>query len=443
MANYTKEQILHMAEEEDVEFIRLQFTDMFGYMKNVAVPVSQLKKAMDDQCVIDASYVPGFDMENENEVFLYPDLSTFTVLPWRPQQGKVARFICDLYQLDGTPYEDSSRMILKKVMNQAAQKGYEMQMNPECEFFLFHTDDNGMPTNVTHEKAGYMDTTPLDMGENARREMVLTLEAMGYSIEASRHELAPAQHKINFAYSDMLYAADEVMTFKVAVRTVARRNGLHATFMPKPIANTEGSGMHLSMRLMKDGKNAFYDPEDERGLSKEAYSFIAGLCAHIRQMSAICNPLVNSYKRLITGFEAPYDITWSCRQKNAMIRIPKMRGEQTTIKLRSPDASANPYLVMALCMAAGMDGIEKGMEPLPEVPLNVKKMSAAEKKRSGIETLPANLDEALSLMEKDEFMQDLLGENFMRLYLNSKRKEWQSYMEHVSEWELDHYLYQM
>lgn len=443
MSNYTREQILRMVEEEDVEFIRLQFTDLFGVLKNIAIPASRIGKAMDNQFVINASYIEGFDGDEECDLYLYPDLSTFAVLPWRPQQGKVARFICDLYDNDRKLYEGSPRAILKKVAQKAAAMGYELKLHPECEFFLFHTDDNGMPTNITHEQAGYMDTSPLDLGENARRDIVLTLEEMGYEIDSSRHEIAPAQHEIDFCYQNMLETADKLMTFKVAVRTIAKRHGLHATFMPKPSANVDGSGMHVNMRLFKSGKNAFYDAEDSLELSGDAYAFIAGILGHIKGISAICNPLVNSYKRLITGFEAPFDITWSVSQRAALLRVPYERGEETTVELRSPDGAANPYLVFALCMAAGLDGIERKLQPMRDVHVNPRKMDAESKLRAGIETLPANLNEALRELEQDTLAQDVLGSGFVKSYLKSKRREWESYMEQISEWELNQYLYRM
>ncbi|WP_346697550.1 glutamine synthetase family protein [Catenibacillus scindens] len=443
MKNYTKEQILHMVEEEDVEFIRLQFTDMFGVLKNIAIPVSRLMKALDNQCVINGDYIDGLGNSEENEYYLYPDLSTFTILPWRPQQGKVARFICDIYHMDGRLCESSPRSILKKVMARAKEMGYEICVRPECEFFLFHTDDNGMPTNITHEKAGYMDTTPLDLGENARRDIILTLEDMGYDIDSSRHELAPAQHEIDFLYSDMLETADKIMTFKVAARTVAKRHGLHATFMPKPSADVDGSGMHIHMKLIKNGKNVFTDPSDSRGLSKDAYGFIAGLMKHIKGMSAISNPLVNSYKRLVTGFEAPYNIIWSCRQNGALLHACHKNNGDTALELRSPDGAANPYLLFALCLAAGLEGIEKDLQAPGDINVDVRKMSREEKKKAGIDSLPANLSVALAEMEKDELIRAVLGNGFVDEYLEKKEQEWESYMEQISEWELSQYLYCM
>lgn len=443
MENYTKEAILQMAEEEDVEFIRLQFTDMFGCLKNIAIPYSKLEKAMDNKCVIDVSSIEEFVRDEEYDMYLYPDLSTFSILPWRPQQGKVARFVCDIYNEDGTPYIESPRYILKKAVERAKEKGYTLMVNPECEFFLFHTDDNGMPTTTTHEKAGYMDLSPIDLGENARRDMVLTLEEMGYDIESSHHEIAPGQHEIDFEYSEAMETADKVMTFKTAVRTIAKRHGLHATFMPKPRAGVNGSGMHVNMMLMKDGKNVFTDKNDELGLSKEAYQFMAGIFAHIKGMTAICNPLVNSYKRLAPGFEAPSDITWSSRQRTALIRVPQNVEDGTRLELRSPDASSNPYLVLALCLAVGLDGIEKQMELSPELKRSIRKLNKKEKEEMGIDSLPENLNDALNEFHADELVKEVLGTDFTKYYLKAKKEEWLEYMEQVSEWELEQYLYRV
>lgn len=437
-----RKQILEIAEEEDVEFVRLQFTDMFGRLKNLAIPVNRLEKAMDNRCTIDISSIEGVRDGEETDMYLYPDLSTFTILPWRPQQGKVARFICDIRHTDGTLYESNPRSILKRAVEAAEKKGYMLRVNPECEFFLFHTDDNGMATTLTHEQAGYMDTSPVDLGENARRDIVLTLEEMGYEIESSHHEIAPAQHEVDFQFDGALDTADKLMTFKMAVRTIAKRHGLHATFMPKPKAGVNGSGMHVNMQLIKDGKNIFYDERDVCGLSKEAYAFMAGILAHIEGMTIICNPLVNSYKRLTPGFEAPSDITWSTRQRTSLIRVPYGRQEETCLELRSPDASANPYLVFALCLSAGMDGIEKQMQVPEELKKDIRKMTEDEKEQLGIGALPGNLSEALDAFGKDTFVQEVLGHNFTKQYRKAKKAEWRSYMEQVSEWELNQYLYQ-
>ena len=297
MENYSKSEILQIVDEEDVEFIRLQFTDMFGVLKNIAVPSSQLMKVMENRCTVEMAALNGFDPKVDGEFYLKPDLSTFTILPWRPQQGKVARFICDVYSEDGTETMLSPRYILKKAVEEAEGLGYTLQVNPECEFFLFHTDDNGNPTTVTHEQAGYLDTSPVDLGENTRRDVVLTMEEMGYEITSSHHEIAPAQHEIDFPFETAMETADKVMTFKMAVRTIAKRYGLHATFMPKPRMEVNGSGMHLNMRLIKEGKNVLGDENDN--LSREGEAFLAGILEHIAGMTAVFNPIVNSYKRLV------------------------------------------------------------------------------------------------------------------------------------------------
>ena len=371
MNNYTREDILRMVEEEDVGFIRLQFTDIFGTMKNIAITTSQLDKALNNEIMFDGSAIEGFARVEESDMYLHPDLNTFEIFPWRPQQGKVARLICDVYKPDGTPYESDPRYILKKVMAEAKEMGYEFNVGPELEFFLFHTDDDGLPTTLSHESAGYFDLGPLDLGENARRDMVLTLEDMGFEIESSHHEAAPAQHEIDFRYDEALTTADNIMTFKLVVKTIAKRHGLHATFMPKPKFGINGSGMHLNMSVSRDGINVFQDAKDEYGLSKEAYCFIGGIMKHMKALTFITNPSINSYKRLIPGYEAPVYIAWSAKNRTPLIRIPGSRGEYTRVELRNPDPSANPYLALAVCLAAGLDGIKQGLMPPKAVNRNV------------------------------------------------------------------------
>lgn len=441
MAKYTKADIFRIAEEEDVEFIRLQFTDMFGTFKNVAVTSSQLEKALNNQCMFDGSSIDGFVRIEESDMYLHPDPDTFQIFPWRPQQGKVARLICDIYRPSKEPFEGDPRYILKKVLSQAEEMGYDFHVGPECEFFLFHTDDNGMPTTLTHEKAGYFDMGPVDLGENARRDMVLTLEEMDFEIEASHHEVAPAQHEIDFRYGPALQIADNIMTFKLAVKTIAKRHGLHATFMPKPKYGVNGSGMHINMSLSKDGKNVFADEASAQGLSKEAYWFIGGILKHIKGMTAITNPLVNSYKRLVPGYEAPIHIAWSATNRSPLIRIPAARGESTRVELRSPDSAANPYLALAVCLAAGLDGIQNRIEPPAGITQNIFEMTKADKQAAKIQSLPSNLHEALQEMEKDRFIMQVLGEKTAQIYLQAKKAEWQQYTSQVTAWELEQYLY--
>ena len=379
MKHYSKEDIMNLVNDEDVEFIRLQFTDMFGSLKNVAITASQLEKALDNKCMFDGSSIEGFVRIEESDMYLYPDLSTLEIFPWRPQQGKVARLICDVYRPSGEPFEGDPRYVLKRAIKEAADMGYIFEVGPECEFFLFHTDENGLPTTVSYEKAGYFDLGPLDLGENARRDMILTLEDMGFVIEASHHEVAPAQHEIDFKYDEALATADNIMTFKLAVKTIAKRHGLHATFMPKPKYGINGSGMHINMSLSKDGKNIFNDPEGNLGLSKEAYYFIGGIMKHMKGMTAITNPLVNSYKRLVPGYEAPVYIAWSATNRSPLIRIPASRGEGTRIELRCPDPSANPYLALAVCLRAGLDGIANKIMPPESVACKIFALSEEEK----------------------------------------------------------------
>lgn len=441
MSKYTKQDLMDMVKEEGIEFIRLQFTDMFGTLKNMAITVGQLERALNHQCLFDGSLIEGFVKMEEADLCLYPDLDTFRIFPWRPQQGKVARLICDVYRPSGEPFEGDPRFILKKVLKEAAKMGYTFYVGPECEFFLFHTDDNGLPTTTTHEKAGYFDLSPLDLGENARRDIVLGLEDMGFVVESSHHEVAPAQHEIDFRYDEALTTADNIMTFKLAVRSIAKRHGLHATFMPKPVFGVNGSGMHTNMSLSKEGTNIFADPQDVRGLSEEAYQFIAGILAHMKGMMAITNPIVNSYKRLVPGFEAPVYIAWSAANRSPLIRIPVTRGEGTRIELRCPDSACNPYLTLAVCLASGLDGIRRKLTPPNSIDCNVFELSEAERQKRGLERLPADLGEAIEELKKDVFIQEVLGTHTTEKYLEAKKAEWIRYCTQVTDWEIGEYLY--
>ena len=435
MGNYTREEILQMVEEEDVEFIRLQFTDMFGAIKNIAVTARELPRALDNRCMINGEQVAGMDMEKGSDLYLSPILDTFAILPWRPQQGKVARMICDLYFPDGTPYKNSPRYILENVAGKAQEEGYTCYIDPDCEFFLFHTDDNGNPTTVTHEQAGYLDISPLDLGENARRDMVLTLEDMGMEVESSHHEAAPAQHEIDFRYGEIRKIADCITTFKMAVRIVAKRHGLHATFMPKPKAEANGSGMHIQFSLIKNGENVFECADRPGELSEEAYYFIGGLLAHSKEMALITNPLVNSYKRLVPGYDAPTELTWTENNQNSLVRIPVTRGEGIRVELRSPDASANPYVVLAVCLAAGLDGIKNKITPTKSSNLAAQDQQA--------EHLPETLKEAIDYFESSSWVKEVLGEEFCRQYVAAKKNEWLRYTRQVTDWEIAEYLYRL
>ena len=439
MNNYTKADILKIAKEKEVRFVRLQFTDILGSIKNVAISVSQLEKALDNQCMFDGSSIEGFVRIEESDMKLHPDYNSFALFPWR-ENNSVARLICDVYKPDGTPFHGSPRQVLKNVLDEAKELGYTFNVGPECEFFLFRNDDQGKPTLQTFDDAGYFDMGPVDPGEDVRRDIVLNLEQMGFEIEASHHECARGQHEIDFKYGDALTTADRVMTFKLAVKTIAHKHGLHATFMPKPIFGIAGSGMHINISMAKDGKNVFCDESDKNGLSSTAYSFIAGIMEHIKGMTAITNPLVNSYKRLVPEFEAPVYIAWSAQNRSPLIRVPAARGQGTRVELRSADPSANPYLALAVTIAAGLDGVKRGLVPPPAVDGNIYAMSDAQRKKHKIQMLPTSLESAITELKKDKLICNTLGEHILEKYVEAKELEWQNYKTRISQWEIDEYL---
>lgn len=443
MHNYTKEDIMRLVEQEDVAFIRLQFTDIFGTLKNMAVTVGQLEKVLDNRCMFDVSSVEGFLGDEESDMYLYPDLSTFEIFPWRPQQGKVARMICDVHRADGTPYERDPRFVLKRAIAQARGMGYTMHVGPECEFFLFRTDEDGLPTTLTNEQGGYFDVGPLDMGENARRDMVLTLEDMGFEITSSHHESAPSQHEIDFRYDEALVTADNLMTFKMVVKIIAKRHGLHATFMPKPKKETYGSGMHINITLTRNGVNAFQDADDVNGLSREGYYFIGGLMKHIKAITCITNPTVNSYKRFVPGYEAPVYIGWSSKTRGPLIRVTQGSGDNTRIELRSPDAAANPYLALAVLLMAGLDGIRQEIMPQESIDENIQKMSPEKRAALGVEELPRSLQAAVRELESDPFIKEALGQELADLVIRAGKKEYHEYCMQVTDWEIAHYLHRL
>ncbi len=435
-----KREVLEKARELNVKFVRLQFTDLFGVLKNVAITVEQLEKALDGEMMFDGSSIEGFTRIEESDMYLKPDPETFLVFPWRPKDGAVARLICDIYKPDGNPFEGDPRYILKKTLQEAADLGYTMYVGPEAEFFLFQVDEQGRPTTITHDKAGYFDLTPIDLGENARRDMVLNLEQMGFEIEASHHEVAEGQHEIDFKYSDALDVADKVMTFKLVVRTIAQRHGLHATFMPKPIFGINGSGMHMNQSLFKNGQNAFFDANGYKQLSEDAMHYIGGLLKHARSFAALTNPTVNSYKRLVPGYEAPVYLAWSASNRSALIRIPAKRGNSTRVELRNPDPACNPYLAFAAALAAGIDGIKHKIKPPAETTANIYHMNAAERAAGGIVSLPASLIEAVNELKENEVMKKMLGEHVFNKFIEGKFREWDEYRVRVHEWEIDRYL---
>ena len=436
----TREDIIREVKDKDVHFIRLQFTDIFGQLKNVAITAFQLEKALDNAITIDGSSIEGFMRIEESDMRLFPDLDTFALLPWRPEHDRVARMICDVHLPNGEPFEGDPRYVLKRAMKKAESMGYEFMVGPECEFFLFQTDEKGEPSTVTGDQASYFDLGPLDHGEGVRRDICLALEAMGFEIEASHHEVAPGQHEIDFKYANALKTADNIMSFRLAVKTLASRSGLHATFMPKPLFGINGSGMHTNMSLFKDGKNIFFDEKDPKGLSREAYGFIAGILRHVRGMTAVTNPLVNSYKRLVPGYEAPCYLSWSSVNRSVLIRVPAGNGQNTRLELRSPDPSCNPYLALALCLTAGLEGIEKGLEPPKETPENIFAMNEAQRKAKGIDSLPGSLKDALDTLREDSLMLQALGRQVAEQYLEGKQREWDEYRTQVTDWETKTYL---
>ncbi|MGZ4031519.1 MAG: type I glutamate--ammonia ligase [Tumebacillaceae bacterium] len=439
--NITAQDITRLAQEENVRYIRLQFTDLLGVIKNVEIPISQLDKALDNKMMFDGSSIDGFVRIEESDMYLYPDLSTWLVFPWDAEQGKVARLICDIYMPDGTPFPGDPRGILKKAMEDAKAMGYtDMNVGPEPEFFLFKLDDKGNITTEVNDQGGYFDLAPVDLGENCRRDIVLTLEEMGFEIEASHHEVAPGQHEIDFKYSNAVEAADNIMTFKLVVKTVARKHGLHATFMPKPIFGINGSGMHCHQSLFSNGTNVFYDEADELGLSKTARHYLAGILTHARGFAAITNPTVNSYKRLVPGYEAPSYIAWSAKNRSPLVRIPASRGLSTRIELRNPDPACNPYLALAAMLQAGLDGIRRELPLAEPVNRNIYVMSDEELAENGIMSLPANLKEAIDELLADELLVKALGEHAVTHFVEAKQIEWDMFRTTVTEWERNQYL---
>lgn len=440
MRSFTREEVLELAAEKDIMFVRLQFTDILGVIKNVAVPVEQLEDALNGDIMFDGSSIQGFVRIEESDMYLRPDPNTFAIFPWRGEQGRVARLICDIYNPDGTPFSGCPRNTLKRVLEEAAQLGFTMMAGPEPEFFLFLRDKDGNPEMKTHDQAGYFDLSPVDLGEQARREMVIALQEMGFEIEASHHEVAPGQHEIDFRYADALTTADNIATFRFVVRTIALNLGLFATFMPKPIFGVNGSGMHTHQSLFKNGTNAFYGPDAPYQLSDTAMYYIGGLMKHARALTAVTSPLVNSYKRLVPGYEAPVYVAWSERNRSPLIRVPARRGQGTRLEFRSPDPSCNPYLALAVMLKAGLDGIKNTIEPPPPVNRNIYNMTAEERVKLGITSLPGSLEEALQELEKDEVILSALGDHITDHFLRAKKIEWDTYRTQVHQWEIDQYL---
>ncbi|HWJ78591.1 MAG TPA: type I glutamate--ammonia ligase [Niallia sp.] len=439
--NYTKEDIRKFAKDSDVKFIRLQFTDILGTIKNVEIPVSQLDKALDNKMMFDGSSIEGFVRIEESDMYLYPDLNTWVVFPWTAEKGKVARLICDIYNPDGTPFEGDPRNNLRRILKEMSDLGFtDFNVGPEPEFFLFKLDENKQPTLELNDNGGYFDLAPTDLGENCRRDIVLELEEMGFEIEASHHEVAPGQHEIDFKYADAITACDQIQTFKLVVKTIARKHGLHATFMPKPLFGVNGSGMHCNLSLFKNGENVFYDTKSELELSDTALQFIAGIGKHATSFTAITNPTVNSYKRLVPGYEAPCYVAWSARNRSPLMRIPASRGLSTRVEVRSVDPAANPYLAMAALLSAGLDGIKNQLVPPAPVDRNIYIMSKEERLAEGIVDLPSTLADALEEFKKDEVMVAALGEHIFEHFVEAKEIEWDMFRTQVHPWERDQYM---
>ena len=422
----TRDEIMRTIEEENIHYFRLQFVDIFGFMKNVAIPRSQVEKALDGQMMFDGSSIDGFVRINESDMYLKPDYNTFTVLPWRNQDGvAAARIICDVAKSDGTPFEGCPRNNLKRVLAEAKEMGYTMNVGTEAEFFLFEKDEDGRATTITNDVAGYFSLDPEDTGNDCRREIIETLEEMGFEIEASHHEVAEGQHEINSKYSDALTAADNTITFKWVVKSVAARYGLYATFMPKPIFGINGSGMHTNQSLFNaDGTNAFFEEGAPLQLSEIAYQYIAGSLKNARGFAAITNPLVNSYKRMVPGYEAPVYAAWSASNRSALVRIPASRGLGTRTEIRCPDPTCNPYLAFAMMLNSGLDGVKNKMTPPPSVDKDIFKMTPAEMDDAGIQVMPGSLEEALEEFKKNPIAEATLGSHIFHKYIEAKEDEW-------------------
>ena len=441
---YTKDEIRQMVKDEDIRFLRVMFTDLLGTIKSVDLPVSQLDKLMDNKIMFDGSSIDGFVRIEESDMYLYPDMSTWLVFPWGADHGKVARVICSVHMTDGTPFSGDPRNNLKRVVKEMQKMGFKsFNIGPEPEFFLFKTDDNGNPTTKVNDSENYFDMEPADIGEDCRRDIVLALEKMGFDVEAAHHEVAPGQHEVDFKYSNALEAADNIQTFKLVVKTIAKKYGLHATFMPKPLSGINGSGMHLNMSLFtQDGKNAFYDENDKDQLSETAYHFLGGLMKHARSYTAIVNPIVNSYKRLVPGYEAPVYVAWSTSNRSPLVRIPNDRGMGTRLELRSADPAANPYLAIAAVLEAGLDGLRNNLPPVHNVDENIYDMTVKERKSKGIVSLPDTLHSALKDLADDEVIKGSMGEHLYQSFEEAKTREYDAYRAHVSDWERQRYMEQ-
>ena len=441
LSGATRDDLLALAERFDIGFLRLQFTDILGVNKNVEVPRSQFAKALDGEIIFDGSSIEGFVRIEESDMLLKPDLATFRILPFGDDGGHVARVLCDIHTPDGEPFDGCPRTALKRQLERARAMGFSMMAGCEAEFFLFELGQGGIPSTTTHDDASYFDLGPVDKGEEIRRVIIQQLVRMGFEVEAAHHEVARGQHEIDFRYADALTTADNLATFRFVVRNVAARFGYMASFMPKPIEGINGSGMHTHQSLFRGpGDNAFYDPDAEHQLSAIALSYIEGLLQHARGFCAITNPLINSYKRLVPGYEAPINVAWSMRNRSPLVRIPDRRGTGTRCELRMPDPSANPYLALAVQLASGLDGVQRKLEVREPVSRNIFTMSYRDRRKYRIDELPRDLHEALEQLEKDDVVKDALGPHLTERFLDAKRREVEEYNRHVSTWEIERYL---
>ncbi|SFL49930.1 type I glutamate--ammonia ligase [Halanaerobium salsuginis] len=440
MAKLSKEEILALAAENKVEFIRLQFVDILGIIKNVAITIEQLPAALEGEIMFDGSSIEGFTRIHESDMYLKPDYDTFTIFPWENESGRTARLMCDIYTPADEPFAGCPRNVLKQVIKEAETMGYQMYAGPEPEFFLFEKDEVGNLTTRTHDKGGYFDLSPIDRGGEARRATVIALKKMGFEVEATHHEVAPGQHEIDFKYTPVLKTADNIATFKFVTKIIAMQHGLHATFMPKPIYGESGSGMHVHQSLYQNGENVFYDPDSELGLSEIARYYIGGLLKHARETTAILNPTINSYKRLVPGYEAPVYISWSAQNRSALVRVPSARGDATRLELRNPDPTANPYLATAVMLKAGLDGIKNKIDPGEQTIDNIYEMNYHERRARGIKNLPSSLSEALKYFQTSDLMKKTLGDHIHHHFLEAKKIEWAVYKRQVHNWEIDQYI---
>lgn len=441
MAKKGKEEILKTVKEQDVKFIRLWFTDILGHVKSFAITDNELKNALENGMGFDGSSITGYQSIEESDMIAMPDPSTFQILPWRPQERKVARMICDILTPDKEPYVGDPRYVLKKALERMKKMGFDhFYIGPELEFFYFKNDTSNIEIL---DKGGYFDLTTLDEASDLRRDTVLALEAMGIAIEYSHHEVGPSQHEIDMRYTDALNMADSVITYRIIVKEIASKHGVYATFIPKPLYGENGSGMHTHQSIFKGSKNAFFSKEDKDHLSDVAKRFIAGQLAHAREMSAVFAQWVNSYKRLVPGYEAPVYIAWSNRNRSALIRVPVYhpgKEDATRAELRCPDPACNPYLTFAVMLHAGLDGIEKKYKILEPMEKNLYHLSAEERKKMGIESLPDNLGEAVSIAEKSKLVKNALGDHVFERFIKLKKQEWEEYRIQVTKYELDKLL---